>query len=260
MENRLKQVARASLEPWGRVSTLSASGDAGENASVVQFADSDSSPIDVLTSLHGLLESTCPTLEMQQQAVQMLRDGTSLLSDGGDFIELPLPLFPCRVAAVSLVPQSHRQSAAAVASLRAALLTTLSDGKELLIDEPANTTSKGLFYDPFANNRVRSKDDAIQHNCQIWCVDSLCTVSVSLNNPLSTPLFYSNIQPVFEGDNAENMQLFEQPILIPANSVSFVIHLRVKPRKRGNIQIAGLRLCIGKAERVIYVDENGIFK
>lgn len=263
MESRLKQVARASLEPFkidrdsnsnviSRASTIV--------ANVNSYGTDYSPPVDALTSLHGLLESSCPTLEMQQQAVQMLQDGANLLSDAGEFVDLPLPLFSCRLVAISLVSQSHRQSAAVISSLRSSILTTLSEDKERSIDQPVPEITKGLFYDPFADKRVRTKDDSLQQGCQLWCVGAICFVSVSLCNPLSTHVSFSCVQPVFEGERVEDVQLFEQSLLIPANSAAFVVQLRVRPQERGNLKLAGLRLCIGKTERIIYVDENGSFK
>ena len=230
-------------------------------------------------SLANLLAYHSLPLEEQLEGVAYLQLLTSSTSSCN--AEVNLPIFFCYAGAQTVLPcdqkltVSELKSFTRVTGTGATDSTTSSDTQTESYGSSAsaNIISSSLFYDPFtaARTTLTKKSDAVK--LAIWCCHLECVVDVYVSNPLSVPMVFTCILPVFipvvlEDANtavesiASDVQyeLCGYPVTLPAYAVDYKVSLPVKPLTRGVMVLSGIKFVMNKTERIIRLNKTGVFR
>lgn len=225
-----------------------------------------------ISNLSELLASLCPTVEEQDEGMALLQELTSTLTSSPTNLHLPI-LF-CAASIDTEIDISHKVSEIDLKTYKQVILRGIYEStsnsaasfKGLNIETAtADQHSSSLFYDPFAARKNQSDRKSDAEKLAVWCVDHVCHVSTVLSNPFSVPITFTNVQPVFstlsEGaDTADVLyELYDQPVILPPNTLEFKLTLKVKPLSQGMISLHGLKFVMNKAEDIVLLDENGCF-
>ena len=222
---------------------------------------------DIMASLERSLSVWGSGPDHQEESLDTLDEACGQLSalpsshySEGGLLRLPVPDFVTHID--PQLPSSQCLTAAQLAALskhialRLAPAVTPTDGSATITD-PA----KGLFYDPFEAARTRLQDKSASDSFALWCIGRTCTLTVTTSNPLCTPLYYTDLQPVFaEAVLGIDYLCLEQPLTLPAYSSQYTITLYIQPLRSGLLILEGLRFTLHNVSYTVPVDSKGAYR
>ena len=225
------------------------------------------STIDIMASLERSLSVWGSGADHQEESLDTLDEACGQLSalpssdhSVGRLLRLPVPDFTVNID--PQLPSSQCLTAAQLTilskhvALRLAPTVTPTEGVAAVTD-PA----KGLFYDPFEAARTRLQDKSASDSFALWCIGCTCTLTVTTSNPLCTPLYYTNLQPVFtEAVLGIDYLCLEQPVTLPAYSSHYTITLYIQPLRSGLLILEGLRFTLHNVSYTVPVDSKGAYR
>ena len=108
-----------------------------------------------------------------------------------------------------------------------------------------------LFYDPFMVKRKEKEVKMSKRNTlstKIWLVNTVCKVEVVLQNYLSVPLCFDQIEILASGCNYKS---YPVPCVIPACSYSHKVYLTIIPVEEGDLEIQGIKILFENTYQII---------